>query len=100
MFKRLELVNLLKQIENRKNEIDLLCNNIYKSYTKKIELASKDFEYLLDKLSLVNPLNIMKKGYTIVYKDEKVITSSKDVFENDELIVNFYDGKHKVKVIK
>ncbi len=100
LFKRLELVNLLKQIENRKNEIDLLCNNIYKSYTKKIELASKDFEYLLDKLSLVNPLNIMKKGYTIVYKDEKVITSSKDVFENDELIVNFYDGKHKVKVIK
>ena len=42
----------------------------------------------------------MKKGYKIVYKDEKVITSSKDVFENDELIVNFYDGKHKVKVIK
>lgn len=100
LSKRLELVNLPQQIEDRKNEIDLLCNNIYKSYIKKMELASKDFAYILDKLSLVNPLNIMKKGYTIVYKNEKVITSSKDIKENDELLINFYDGKHKVKVIK
>ena len=98
--KRLELLNLPNKIENEKDKIDQIVSNIYKVMNNKINSLEAEFESKLDKLIYVNPLNIMKKGYTIVYKDDKLIASSKDIKINDELDIHFYDGKNKVKVLK
>ncbi len=98
--KRLNLIDLPKKISLEKDKIDLITNNIYKCYEKRINTYIKDFSFLLDKLTLVNPLDIMKKGYTVVYKDDKVISSSNDIKENDELTISFYDGRREVKVLK
>ena len=98
--KRLELVNLPLRIDTEKERINLIIDNITKIFTNKINLLEHDFSSKLDKLIYVNPLNIMKKGYSIIYKDDKVISSTKSVKENDELTIQFHDGENKVKVIK
>lgn len=97
--KRIELYNFEGRIEESKDKINLILNNIYKAIQKRLDKNTYEFNYLLDKLTLVNPLDIMKKGYTIVYKDNKLVSSSKEVDLNDELVINFHDGKKKVKVI-
>ena len=33
---------------------------------------------MTDKMVLLNPFNIMKKGYSIVYKEDNIVSSSKD----------------------
>ena len=53
-----------------------------------------------DKLILLNPLNLMKKGYSITYKDNKVITSVNLLDINDEITVKFQDGNINAKVTR
>ncbi len=98
--KRLELLNLPNKLDTEKEKINQLLGNINKEIVNKITSLEHEFINKLDKLILVNPLNIMKKGYSIVYKEDKVISSSKDVKEDDELTIHFHDGTNKVKVIK
>ena len=47
---------------------------------------------IIDKLSLVNPLGILKRGYTVTYIDDKVVTSSKKINKDDKLSIRFQDG--------
>lgn len=98
--KRLDLVNIPLKIDNEIDKIHLLEDNMTKLVNNKISLLETDFVNKLDKLIYVNPLNIMKKGYSIVYKDDKVISSSKEINIDDELTIKFVDGENSVKVIK
>ena len=45
------------------------------------------------KAELLNPENILDKGYSIVYKDDKIIKDSKKLKENDEIKVVVSKGK-------
>ena len=70
----------------------------------KIVLDKKNIKYnhLIEKLDVLNPLNTLKRGYSITKKDNKVITSIKDVKVNDELRVDINDGFiiSKIKEVK
>jgi exodeoxyribonuclease VII large subunit len=52
-----------------------------------------------NKLEVLNPLLTLKRGYTLTKKDGKIISSSKDVKKDDELEIEFDDGKINTKVI-
>ena len=53
---------------------------------------------LIAKLSSLNPLNVLKRGYGMVSKDENVITSINQVNEKDKLTITLADGKIKTIV--
>lgn len=97
---RLKRLNLSLKFDNELDKLNQLNVNINKSLINKINTLENEYIHLIDKLILVNPLNIMKKGYTIVYKEHNVISSSSDVNIDDELTLSFYDGNKKVKVIE
>jgi exodeoxyribonuclease VII large subunit len=40
----------------------------------------------------------MKKGYSIVYKDDNIISSSKDLNSDDEIMIKMSDGNVFAKV--
>ncbi len=112
------IMNLLKLKENR-------LDNIKKSYILKNPLAIYEVKeqkldsnidklnnfiksYLLNKkhllilnsntLKLVNPLNILDKGYSLVSKNDEVIKDSKSLDVNDEINVRFHQGNIKAIV--
>ena len=72
-----------------------LSNNIEKlnGYIK-IVLDKKNDKYnhLVEKLEVLNPLNTLKRGYSITKKDNKVISSIKNIKSNDILEINLNDG--------
>ena len=49
-------------------------------------------------LKLVNPLNILDKGYSLVKKDDKIIKSTTDILVNDNLDIILSKGNLKVEV--
>ena len=53
----------------------------------------------LEKLSVLDPLNTLKRGYTITKHEDKVIKSKKDLEIGDELEVKFDDGSVNAKVV-
>lgn len=50
------------------------------------------------KLDGLNPLNVLNRGYAIAEKDEKIITSSKQLKNGDDFTVILSDGKINAKV--
>lgn len=58
----------------------------------KIELYKSELVKLMEKNVLLNPFNVMLKGYTIAYQDEVIIKSVNHVDMEKPLKVKFYDG--------
>ena len=67
---------------------------------KMIMNSNHRFEYIINSLKLVNPLNILSKGYSLVKIDDKVIKSVKDIKINDEVNIKLYEGEIKAKVME
>ena len=58
-----------------------------------LEGYKNKIEHLKVKADLLNPNNILDKGYSIVYKDDKIIKDSSKLKENDEIKVVVRKGK-------
>lgn len=65
-------------------------------------LAKEQDRILLNKNSvrLLNPENVLKRGFTLTLKAGKVMKSSKDVAVGEELETRFADGKVTSKITK
>ncbi len=49
---------------------------------------------------LLNPENILKRGYSLTLKDGEIVKSAEQIKINDEIETRFADGKVKSKIIK
>ena len=106
--KELKLDNLIKKltftskniISENKNKLFKIENSVILKNPNEITKEKKD-AYLknFNKLEVLNPQKKIKRGYTLTKKDGKVISSSKDVKKDDELEIEFNDGKINTKVI-
>ena len=80
---------LLNNLKN--NNILLNPINLYKP--QKLELTN-----IISKLELLNPLSILKRGYTLTYIDNKIVKSVDDINIDTKLKIKFYDGIITTKV--
>ena len=106
--KEMMLDNIVNRLEHSSDslimknnaKLDLIKNS--KVFKNPQEIFAKQKEsYLLQfsKLEILNPLNTLKRGYTLAKSDGKVISSSKQLKSGDELEVEFMDGNVNTKVI-
>ncbi len=63
-----------------------------------IEKKQDSLKYLIQTLKLLNPLNILDSGYSLVKKDGKIIKNVVDVHEKDELEITLSKGSLNVIV--
>lgn len=65
-----------------------------RAMSSSIQSQEQKFSATVSKLSLLNPLNIMDRGYSIAFdENEKVIKSREQVREGDEISVVLKDGQ-------
>ena len=68
-----------------------------------IDNKKNSLQYIIQTLKLLNPLNILDSGYSLVKKDGKIIKDAQKVEVNDELEVTLSKGclnvivKEKIK---
>ena len=109
------LTNPLATFEIREQKLDNIINTlnnkinyILETKTKKLENIKSNYtlnnpdtiltpynntyELLLNKLNLLNPLNILSKGYSVVTKNDKPIKDIKELKEKDEINIKLYKG--------
>ena len=78
--------------------------NILKSSSEKflnIDLLGRfreNFTTEINKLEANSPLNIMKKGYSVAFLNDKKITSVKEVSTGDDISIQLVDGSFDCKV--
>ena len=60
----------------------------------------QNLEHIINKLEVLNPMNTLKRGYSIVKKDDKVITDIEKVSVDDMINVNIKNGVINAKVVE
>ena len=107
-IKQMHLDNLLGKLnltskniitENRNRLLKIESRSVLRN-PKEVTKAKRDiFIRNVDKLTILDPLLTLKRGYSIAKMDAKVVSSAKDVKTGDELDIEFDDGTVNTKVI-
>ncbi|MDO4996925.1 MAG: exodeoxyribonuclease VII large subunit, partial [Bacilli bacterium] len=88
------IVNI-KEKELLKIKSSYILSNPYKLLDNK----SNKLLNLVSKLDPLSPLKTIERGFSIVKKDNKVITSVKDIKKKDILELELRDGKVEVEAL-
>lgn len=84
----------------KEKESSLISNKVLLGKQIKSIVGEKNQElaYVIQTLKLLNPLNILDKGYSLVKKSEHIIKDASEVKESDCLDIILAKGKLKVEV--
>ena len=102
----LQLVENLDRVVNKvidNNKIRLFtCSNSYilNNPNMLYKYSEQKLSHIISKLEVLNPLNTLSRGYAIIKSDKKVISSIKNVKENDVVTISLKDGDISSKIIK
>lgn len=117
------LTRPMSMYEIKEQKLDILIDNLNKAISKKIDntkvrlytcsnsyilnnpemlykYSSQRLEHMISKLEVLNPLNTLNRGYAIIKKDDKVLSSIKNIKKNDTLTIKLKDGEVTSKIIK
>ena len=95
---RLSLLNLDSKIDERIEYINVINTNLNKALGQIVDNNEKNIDGMINKLILLNPLNILSKGYSLTYLEDKLVKSVNDVNEDDEINIKVSDGDIKAIV--
>ena len=60
----------------------------------------QNLSHLVNKLEVLNPINTIKRGYAIVKKEDKVISSVKKIKKDDIINIEVKEGNINAKVVE
>lgn len=115
------LNNPVIMYENKKQVVDNLLEKIktliyYKitNYNLKLDHLKKSYilnhpeelykkkslklDKIITSLELLNPLSVLKRGYTLTYKNDKVVRNIKDLKVDDIITIKFKEGIVKANI--
>ena len=107
-IKQMHLDNLIGKLnltskniitENRNRLLKIESRSVLRNPNEVTKAKRDIFIRNVDKLTILDPLLTLKRGYSIAKMDAKVVSSAKDVKTGDELDIEFDDGTVNTKVI-
>lgn len=81
------------------NDLDFISQKYENNSNRIFQNTANKIELLATKLESLNPVSILKRGYSVVTNNDKTVTSVKNVKNGDTLAINVTDGKIISKVI-
>ena len=117
------LTKPMTMYEIKEQKLDILIDNLDRVITKIIDnqrvrlftysnsyilnnpnmlykYSDQKLSHIISKLDVLNPLNTLNRGYSMVKKDDKVISSIKNIKEEDIITISLKDGNVSSKIIK
>jgi len=82
----------IQYIDELREKLVLNINNLILNKQQNLKLNAQ-------KLDLLSPLKTLSRGYSVCFKDGKIIKKKEQVFKDDILDINLSDGIIKTKVI-
>ncbi|MBR7042090.1 MAG: exodeoxyribonuclease VII large subunit [Bacilli bacterium] len=93
--------SILKLIDNTKIRIYILKNSyVLNNPNILYKYKEQSLNHLISKLDVLNPLNTLSRGYSIIKKGNKVASSIKNIKKDDEIKITLKDGELTSKIIK
>lgn len=93
LWKRLKTQHPQWKVNETQKTIQWLINRYNRAMKNELSHKQKSFQNQIDKLSLLNPLDIMKRGYAIPFDQEgQIVRTVKQVQPGDKIDVKVSDG--------
>ncbi len=105
-----------QKLDNIIDKLNTIINTIIYTNKSKLEIIEgsiifkdpkvlyddklKKTNHLIEKLEILNPLNTLKRGYSIAKKDDKCINSIKGLKKDDNINIIIKDGEVKARVME
>jgi len=89
-----------KAIALKRKELEVYSSRIFPITKHLLEGQRERLNHVLDKLGLLDPKNILRRGYSITRKNEKVVKNIQEIKEGDILKTTFCNGVITSKVEK
>ncbi len=91
---------LIQSIIQSKSRVDLAQEKMSSAMKRILQNLLGKWELLSTELDNLSPLNILKKGYTLCWKDAKpkLVQKVEDIHEGDEVTVAFFKGEFMAQV--
>lgn len=97
---KLQLLNPTKRLNQNIEKVNSLEKQLSQYYTRNLTVKQNNYVNAVNKLELLNPLSIMKKGYSVTKHNDKILTSIKDVHDKDDIEITVNDGFINARVYK
>ena len=99
IIERLKYATTSLVSKKEKKYLELKNSYIFKTPYQLIDKKANKYLQLVSKLETLSPLETIKRGYTMTKKDDKVITSKKDLKKKDKIEITFQDGSVEAEVL-
>lgn len=93
--------NFYRELENKNQELVDREERVKRAFQSKLNEIKNSLDRRVHKVITLNPLEILKRGYSVVTKNNEIIKSVKNIKIDDEIVIKVTDGiiKGKVKEI-
>ncbi len=82
-----------------KQLLNITSNYIFKEPKKLLDMKQNKYLQILSKLDTLSPLATIKRGYGIIRKNDKVITSISDLKAKDKIALELKDGQVNAEIL-
>jgi exodeoxyribonuclease VII large subunit len=88
------------QISNQSKKLDEEAKRLPKFVRAFMQKQDQQLTLLNTKITMLNPISILKRGYALIIKEGKTILSASQLTPGDEIEIVMHDGKLKSKIEK
>ena len=87
-----------KLLATRRQTLDMLRERLWQSGSHQISEKERQYESLLARLELLNPVHVLTRGYALVERRGKPVTRVRELKAGEQLTLVFADGRAKATV--
>jgi len=95
---RLRLASPGRRLQTERQRLDEMSRRWNAAQAHRLEIAAEKFKGLENRLLTLSPLAVLRRGYAVITKDEKVVTSVMQIKLEDALRVRVQDGEFNTRV--
>ena len=77
---------------SEQQRLELIRNQLPKTAKLLVEKRSGECDILSEKMNLLSPENVLKRGYSITLKDGKAVKNAAELLPGEQIQTRFYEG--------
>jgi exodeoxyribonuclease VII large subunit len=95
---RLRLFSPARRLQTERQRLDEITRRWNAAQLHGLQFSHEKFKGLENRLQALSPLAVLRRGYAVVTKNEKVVTSTSQIQMDDALRVRIQDGEFNARV--
>ena len=85
--------------QKEKQYLNMMSSYLFKEPTRLMDYKKNQYIQTLSKLEALSPLSTIKRGYSVIKKEDTIITSVKSLKPKDQIQIDLSDGAIDAQVI-